>query len=208
MTGLAFRAGCLRLDPYDDAARRELYAIRFHPTVRPFMTNPALASYRSHVGWARSHLGGERLLLWLVRPPGGGRAIGFTQLQLDADGRHAEIGVMFRDPQLHRVRAAVATAMTLAIAFRVLGCAWVRSHVAVDHAHAIGFNQAWGGHEFPSDRPGQVCLAGSGEVWMAHPRYQRLLARWVDDARLLAPVEAARPPSSGQADPLLSATAH
>jgi hypothetical protein len=200
MTQGVFQATCLRLDPYDDASRRELYAVRFHSTVRPFMANSSLIPYRRHVDWARDHLGGKALQLWLVRPPGGGRAFGFTQLQLDPDGANAEIGVMFRDPQLHRLRAAVATAMTLAIAFRVLGYQSIRSHVAVGHAHAIGFNQGWGGRESPSARPGQVCLTASGEAWLVNPRYRRLLARWVDDVRLLPPADASGP--VGPASPL------
>ena len=157
------------------------------------MADPSLVPYRRHVDWARGHLGGKDLRLWMVRPPGGGRAIGFTQLQLDPDAANAEIGVMFRDPQLHRLRAAVATAMTLSIAFRVLGCQFIRSHVAVGHAHAIAFNQSWGGQAHPSARPGQVCLTASAETWLANPRYRRLLARWVDDVRLLPPADTSEP---------------
>lgn len=182
MSATLLKARYLRLDPYRDSDLRELYAVRFHPTVRTFMTDPTLVSYASHRDWSRANLGGERALcLWLVRPPTGGRAIGFTQLRVSATGDSAEIGVMFREPAQHPLQAAVATAMTLATAYRQLGCTWVRSYVALDHARALSFNRAWGGEPVPSDRQGQYCLAMHRDVCLANPRFQRVLARWVID---------------------------
>src|SRR5262249_55610966 len=105
--------GRLVLAPFEAKATRELYAVRYHPTVREFMSNPSLTPYRSHVAWTREHLmGSTDLHLWLVRPKDSARAVGFTQLKLNEARDTAEIGVMFREPGKHQLAAALSTAVT------------------------------------------------------------------------------------------------
>ena len=56
------------------------------------VANPALAAYRSHLAWTRSHLlGSTDLHLWLVRPKDAARAVGFTQLKIN-EARAVSLG--------------------------------------------------------------------------------------------------------------------
>lgn len=175
---LVVHAGRLRLEPYRPADCRELYAVRYHPTVRPFMARPALASYESHRAWTRSQLvDGGLLRLWLVRHADYPRAIGFTQLRFDPSGESAEIGVMFREPARHTQGATVAGVLTAHLAFVEFGCRELRSYVVDGHPRALAFNQAFGAVKVPSDRPGLVRLRMVREVLLAHPNFLKVMAR-------------------------------
>ena len=166
------------LEPFAAPATRELYAIRNHPTVRPFMANPALIPYRSHITWTRQHLlQNSGLHLWMVRPVAKRRAIGFTQLRMIAGGATAEIGVMFREPEKHRLTAGLATALSLQLAFEHFHCTWVISYVIPSHRQAIDFNLAWGASVVESDKPGMVMLKLHRETCAANPNYLRVLER-------------------------------
>lgn len=170
--------GPLTLDPFTASGIRELYAIRNHPTVRPFMANPEPIAYRSHAEWARERLvGSSDLLLWLVRPAPGRRAIGFTQLRLDAARDTGEIGVIFREPERHRLPAALATAITLHLLFERLGCGRVDSYVIPGHEAAIAYNRAWGTAIVESDKPGMVKLSMSREECLANANYRKVMSR-------------------------------
>jgi RimJ/RimL family protein N-acetyltransferase len=176
---LTVHAGRLRLEPYRPADCRELYAVRYHPTVRRFMARPALASYESHRAWTRSQLAnGGPLRLWLVRHADHPRAIGFTQLRFDPSGDSAEIGVMFREPARHTQAATVVGALTLHLAFVELGCRELRSYVIEGHPRALAFNRAGGAVEVPSDRPGLVRLRMAREVCLTHPNFLKVMARY------------------------------
>jgi RimJ/RimL family protein N-acetyltransferase len=175
---LSARLGALALDPFTEAGIRELYAIRNHPTVRPFMANPELIPYRKHAAWAREKLpGSQDLLLWLVRPSPGSRAIGFTQLRLNAARDASEIGVVFREPETHRIPAGFATAITLHLACDRLACSRIDSYVIPDHRAAIQYNQAWGLTIVESDKPGMVKLSMSREACLANENYRKVMSR-------------------------------
>ena len=177
-SSLVVHAGRLRLDPYRPADCRELYAIRYHPTVRSFMSRPALAAYESHRAWTRSQLvDGAPLRLWLVRHVDHPRAIGFTQLRFDPLGDSAEIGVMFREPACHTQAAIVVGALTLHLAFVKLGCRELRSYVVEGHPRALAFNRAFGAVEVPSDRPGLVRLQIARQACLTHPNFLKVMAR-------------------------------
>jgi hypothetical protein len=172
------QAGHLTLDPFTagPAPARELYAVRNHPTVRPFMADPALIPYRAHLAWTRAHLvGSPALHLWLVRPAPGVRAIGFTQLKIAGDT--AEIGVMFREPETHRLPAALTTAITLHLAYTVLECAYTTSYVIPTHRHAIDFNLAWGASIVDSDKPPMVLLKMHRDACFANANFRRIMTR-------------------------------
>ncbi len=171
-------AGRLRLDPYRPADCRELYAIRYHPTVRSFMAQPDLVAYASHRAWTCLHLvDGAPLRLWLVRHVDHPRAIGFTQLRFDPLGDSAEIGVMFREPACHTQAAIVVGALTLHLAFVEMGCRELRSYVVEGHPRALAFNQAGGAVEVPSDRPGLVRLQLARQACLTHPNFLKVMAR-------------------------------
>ncbi len=181
MMRLRIQMGRLVLDPFDAKGTRELYAVRYHPTVREFMSNSALIPYRSHVEWTRTNLiGSLQLYLWLVRPSDSGRAIGFTQLKLNEARDTAEIGVMFREPARHQVTAALSTAVTLTLAYTKLGCPWVTSYVIPAHQHAIDFNVAWGASIVDSDKPGMVQLKLHRDVCTSNENYRRVMSRLSD----------------------------
>lgn len=178
LRGLTLRVGRLRMEPYEPADCRELYAIRYHPTVRRFMARPDLAGYRSHQAWTQMHLrDGSPLHLWLVRHAAEPRAIGFTQLRFDPPGDTAEIGVMFREPERHAQAAPVVGALTLHLAFVHSGCRELRSYVVEGHARALEFNQAGGAVVVPSDRSGLVCLRLERAACLANPNFQKVMAR-------------------------------
>jgi len=155
---LQVEAGRMILDPFSLKAVRELYAVRFHPTVREFMSNPALIPYRSHVEWAKANLvGSSDLHLWLVRPNARSRAIGFTQLKFNSASRDtAEVGIIFRDPDEHQFSTVVATGVTLYLAFVQFRCTWLTSYVMPSHRRAIAYNLTGGGVIVDSDRPGMI----------------------------------------------------
>jgi len=170
--------GPLTLDPFSARGIRELYAIRNHPTVRPFMANPELIPYRRHAAWAREKLlGSQELHLWLVRPAPGARAIGFTQLRLSAARDTCEIGVVFREPESHRMPAGLATAITLHLACDRFACGRIDSYVIPDHRAALQYNQAWGLAVVESDKPGMVKLSMSRAACLANENYRRVMSR-------------------------------
>ncbi|PHX98245.1 MAG: hypothetical protein CK529_14040 [Rhodospirillaceae bacterium] len=166
MMRLQAQVGQLLLTPYETKAARDLYAVRFHPTVRKFMTNPSLIAYRAHKDWVHQNLvQAPDMHLWLVRFGAAPRAIGFTQLKLNAAGNAAEIGVMFREPKKHQLAAVLSSAITLHLAFVHFSCAWVTSYVVPTAQHAIDYNLGGGFSIHPSDRPEMVCLRLSRDVY-------------------------------------------
>lgn len=175
---LSARLGALALDPFSEAGTRELYAIRNHPTVRPFMAHPELIPYKRHAAWVRDRLlGSQDLHLWLVRPAPGSRAIGFTQLRMNAARDVCEIGAIFREPESHRMPAGFATAITVHLAFDRFACRRIDSYVIPDHRAAIQYNQAWGMSIVESDKPGMVKLSMSREVCLANENYRKVMSR-------------------------------
>ncbi len=170
--------GALTLDPFTASGIRELYVIRNHPTVRPFMARSGVIAYRQHAAWAREKLvGATDIALWLVRPAPGARAIGFTQLRFNAARDTGEIGVIFREPETHRLPAALSTAITLHLLFTHFGCGRVDSYVIPGHEAAIAYNQAWGTRIVETDKPGMVKLSMSREECFANANYRKVMAR-------------------------------
>jgi RimJ/RimL family protein N-acetyltransferase len=172
------RAGRLRLEPYRPADCRELYAIRYHPTVRSFMARPGLATYRSHQAWTQAQLvDGAPLRLWMVRHAAHPRAIGFAQLRFDLAGDSAEIGVMFREPARHAPWPTVVGVLAMHLAFVELGCRELHSYVVEGHQRALDFNRGGGAVAVPSDRPGLVRLRLAREACLSSPIYLKVMAR-------------------------------
>ena len=179
--------GRLILDPYTSADSRDLYAVRFHPTVRKFMTNPSLISYQSHKDWSWQNLvHAPDMHLWLVRPAPGVRAIGLTQLKLNAAGDNAEIGVMFREPEKHPLASVLSSAITLHLAFTHFSCEWVTSYVVPTAQHAIDYNLGGGFSIHESDRPGMVCLKMHRDVYMTNEINRRVKARIISRLKISA----------------------
>lgn len=170
--------GRLLLDPYTAADSRDLYAVRFHPTVRQFMTNPSLIAYQAHKEWSLQNLvHAPDMHLWLVRPAAGVRAIGLTQLKFNARGDNAEIGVMFREPEKHRLASVLSSAITLHLAFNHFSCEWVTSYVVPTAQHAIDYNLGGGFLIHESDRPGMVCLKLHRDIYLTNEINRRVKAR-------------------------------
>jgi len=181
------QSGHLVLDPYTAGDSRDLYAVRFHPTVRKFMTNPSLIAYRAHQDWARQNLvQAPDMHLWLVRFGAAPRAIGFTQLKLNAAGNAAEIGVMFREPKKHQLASVLSSVITLHLAFVHFSCAWVTSYVVPTAQHAIDYNLGGGFSIHPSDRPEMVCLRLSRDVYLSSEIYRRVKVRLIPSLQISA----------------------
>lgn len=186
MRRLSVQVGRLLLDRYAVGDRRDLYAVRYHPSVRQFTSNPSLTSYRSHLAWVRENLlEATDLHLWLVRLNPAARAIGFAQLKLNTAGDGAEIGVMFRQANQHPLSAALTTAVTLYVAYTYFACTWITSYVVPSHQHAIDFNKAWGGTIVDSDRPGLVCLKMHRDVCQTNARFRRIMTRIAPRLRII-----------------------
>ena len=168
----------LVLDPYTAGDSRDLYAVRFHPTVRKFMTNPSSIPDRAHKDWARQNLvQAQNMHLWLVRLAPGTRAMGLTQLKLNAAGDNAEIGVMFREPEKHQLSSVLSSAITLHLAFIHFSCEWVTSYVVPTAQHAIDYNLGGGFSIHESDRPEMVCLKLHRDVYLSNEINRRVKAR-------------------------------
>jgi len=172
------QSGHLVLDPYTAGDSRDLYAVRFHPTVRKFMTNPSLIPYRGHKDWARQNLvQAPDMHLWLVRFGAAPRAIGFTQLKFNAAGDNAEIGVMFREPEKHQLASVLSSAITLHLAFIHFSCEWVTSYVVPTAQHAIDYNLGGGFSIHESDHAEMVCLKLHRDVYLSNEINSRVKAR-------------------------------
>lgn len=168
----------LLLDPYTEADSRDLYAVRFHPTVRKFMTNPSCIPYRAHKDWARQNLvQAPDMHLWLVRSAPDKRAMGLTQLKLNAAGDNAEIGVMFREPEKHQFSSVLSSSITLHLAFIHFSREWVTSYVVPTAQHAIDYNLGGGFSIHESDRPEMVCLKLHRDVYLSNEINRRVKAR-------------------------------
>ena len=175
--------GQLELRQFGIEDARELYCIRNHESVRRFMARPELIPYPSHLAWVKQHLvGAGGLVLLLVRKKPSRRAVGFTQLRVE--GEVGEIGVMFREPERHRIAAAVATAATLHLGFCWLGLSEVVSYVVPSYEAAAQFNRAWGGVDVPSDRAGLIKLALARERCLSNPNYLRVMGRVIGEMRI------------------------
>ena len=168
--------GDMELSPFTARSSRELYCIRNHGSVRSFMANPELIPYRAHRAWVQKHLiDGRDLLLFLVRPRKGARAIGFTQLRIQGDT--AEIGVVFREAFRHRTAAGLATVATLYLAFGHLSLSGLVSYVLPEHQGALVFNKAFGAQEVASDKPGMIKLTLSRAACLSNAHYTRVFSR-------------------------------
>lgn len=173
------------LEPYAQSACRDLYAVRFHPTVRKFMSNPSRIPYRAHKDWARKNLlEAPDTHLWLVRPEPGARAIGLTQLKLNTAGDIAEMGVMFREPQKYQWASVMSSAITLHLAFIQFACNWVTSYVIPTAQHAIDYNLRGGFSIVESDRPELVCLKMRRDVYLSNQLHLRLMGRIIPRLRI------------------------
>ena len=171
--------GALQMTPFTPHSSRELYCIRNHGSVRQYMTNPALIQYQAHREWVQKNLlDGKELLLFMVRPRAGARAIGFTQLLIREDT--AEIGVIFREAIRHQTSSALCTVATLHLAFCHLNLDWVVSYVIAAHQAALSFNRAFGGQEVASDKPGMIKLKLSRAACLSNAHYTRVFSRIKD----------------------------
>ncbi len=152
------------------------------------MTNPGLIPYKTHREWVQKHLiDGKDLLLFMVRPKTGSRAIGFTQLWIREDT--AEIGVIFRESTRHQASSALSTVATLHLAFCHLNLAWLFSYVIPAHKAAISFNRALGAQEVASDKPGMIKLKLSRAECLGNERYARVFARIKDRIEIVRTAE-------------------
>lgn len=170
MTRLSVQVGRLVLEPFTARDSLDLYAVRFHPTVRKFMSNPSLIPFKEHKAWcSKNLLEAPDMHLWLVRPAPGARAIGLTQLKFNASDGNAEIGVMFREPDMHQIASVLSGVITLYLAFTHFSCQWVTSYVVPKAQHAIDYNLGGGFSIYPSDRAEMVCLKLHRDVYLSNP---------------------------------------
>jgi RimJ/RimL family protein N-acetyltransferase len=167
--------GAVALARFTEADTRDLYDIRNHESVRAFMANPAPLEFEAHRRWTRAHLlASEDLLLLLVRVRGAAR--GFSLLKrLSPDT--AEVGLMLRDATRHPVIASTAAVATVYCAFELLGYASLVSWARPDHPRALSINQAFGGIEVPSQKPGMLQFQASREQCLGNANYRRVLER-------------------------------
>lgn len=187
MIRLSAQVGRLVLEPYTASDSRELYAVRFHPRVRKFMKNPFLIPFDVHEAWTRQNLlQAPDMHLWLVRPAQGARAIGLTQLKLNASDGNAEIGVMFREPEKHHMASVLSSVTTLYLAFIHFSCQWVTSYVVPTAQHAIDYNLGGGFSIYPSDRAEMVCLKLHRDVYLSNPFNRRVKARIMSRLKISA----------------------
>lgn len=176
-------SGGVELVQFTAADTQALYEIRNHESVRSFMANPAPLAIEAHREWTRRHLlEGADVLLFMIGA--GGEPCGFSVLKrLAADC--AEIGVMVRDAAQRPIVASIATTATLHCAFERLSFETVVSWVLPEHRRALAFNQAFGGAEVPSEKPGMLQFRLSREECLRNESYRRLKARL--GARLTGP---------------------
>lgn len=166
----------LELEEFVPADCRELYRIRNHASVREGMLNPGLIPYLAHKAWVqKSLIAKHSLVLFMVRQKGQKRAIGFTQLLLQ--GETGEIGIMFREPEKHRVAATFSTVATIHFGLCHLGLCGITSYVIPSHNKAIRFNRSWGIIEVVSDKPGLLKFRAAADVLLNNPAYLKTFRR-------------------------------
>lgn len=170
------KIGELELMRFTPSSARELYSIRNHDSVRRYMANTKLIPYKAHTEWVRNNLiEGQNLLLFMVRPKARARAIGFTQLRIEENA--AEIGVIFKEAQYHRLASALSTVVTLHLAFCYLNLNLVVSYVLPTHKSAISFNCSFGGRQVESDKPGMIKLQVSRDECLNNEHYVKVFNR-------------------------------
>jgi hypothetical protein len=141
------------------------------------MANPELIPYKYHVEWVRKNLIEEqKLLLFLVRLKG--KAIGLSLLR--GAGDTTEIGVMFREPNRHRVVTYTTAVATLHFAFCHLRLNNIISYVIPSHHIAISFNCSFGAWEVKSDKPDLIKFQLSREVCLNNENYLKVFDRIKD----------------------------
>ena len=175
MKTMKILSGGVELAQFTAADTQALYDVRNHESVRSFMANPAPLAIEAHREWTRTHLlEGADVLLFMIRA--GGAPCGFSVLKrLSAD--RAEIGVMVRDAAQRPIVASIAATATLHCAFERLSFETLVSWVRPEHRRALGFNQAFGGVEVPSEKPGMLQFRLSRSECLRNERYRRLRAR-------------------------------
>ena len=168
-------SGGVELAQFTVADTQALFDVRNDESVRAFMANPAPLSIEAHREWTRTHLlEGADHLLFMIRAAG--EPCGFSLLKrLSADC--AEIGVVIRDATRRPVVASIAATATLHCAFERLPFETLVSWVLPEHRRALAFNQAFGGGEVPSEKPGMVQFRISRAECLRNERYRRLKAR-------------------------------
>lgn len=171
--------GTLYLTLFAENDIEALYRIRNHATVRKYMSNTQPIGYDSHVKWVRQNLIGEKkLLLFMVRRKD--QPLGFTLLKKVSEDT-AEMGVIFREASKHPGVPYYATVMTLYIAFGYLKLSWLVSYVIPGHERAIYINNAFGGWEVESDKPGMGKFCVNRDVCMKSESYQKVMGRIKND---------------------------
>lgn len=172
---LRITIGSIELRQFGQEDTEALYAVRNHESVRSYMANSSAIPWESHVAWVNANLlPGRDILLFLVRLKG--EVIGLTLLKRVASDV-VEVGIMFREAQLHPVIPAQAAAITLYLAFERFGMRQTVAYALPGHARALALNRALGGLEVESDKPGMVCFRRDRDAVLRNPHYRRLMAR-------------------------------
>lgn len=154
----------------------DLYHIRNHDSVRPFMSHSAPFSYEAHERWIRKNLT-ERsgFLIFLVRlrqeAP-----IGYTLLKRHGEDA-AEVGAAFQEATKHPVVPFVATVATFHLAFCHFHLASLFSYVLPTNERALAVNRSLALTELESDKPGELKMRVTREACLANPNYIKVFNR-------------------------------
>lgn len=171
---MKIQIGHVELMQFTSADTRVLYCIRNHWSVRQYMSNSALIPYKSHVEWVKSNLlEHQKQLLFLVRLDA--KPIGLSLLR--PVGEQTEIGVMFKEPQRHRVVTYTTATATLHFAFNHLGLDSLISYVIPSHVTAIAFNLSFGAWEVESDKPDLIKFQLNRDIFLSNTNYVKIFNR-------------------------------
>jgi len=164
----------LELTQFTAEDTRKLYSIRYHPSVRQYMTNTALAPYKNHKSWVQKNLIQQVTQLLLI-VKSHNQAIGFSVLR--NIGESTEIGVMFREPNKHKVVTYTTAMTTLYLAFNYFNLENLVSYVIPEHHLALAFNYSFGAWQVDSDKSGLIKLKLNRSTCLNNPVYLKMLNR-------------------------------
>ena len=172
--GLSFDIGSCAFSSFTTSDTLGLLEIRNDPGVLPFMPSRAPLPLAQHQAWVNAHLlGGDAAAPLVLLGRHGGRAAGFGVIKPTAEKAVFEVGVMAADTwQRGGLPARLATALAV-VAARLLGAGGLLTHVHPSHTQALRFNRAWGAHEAPSSKLGELCFRIPLEPLLASSLLQR-----------------------------------
>jgi hypothetical protein len=172
---LAFTCGEVGFKQFGAADTMDLYRIRNHPTVRPFMPSPEPMPYERHQDWVRAHLleihAGSPLVL-IGRA--GAEPAAFGILKPTAEPGALEVGVIVAGTRQGSTLSPRLGVALFTIAHEVFGAHALVSHVHHGHRTALRLNQGAG--LLPadgSDKPGETSFRTPIAVALSTPLYRR-----------------------------------